>query len=88
MAVSKIQAYIHTCGHTWIYTYSHACAYIHTYIHTSGADPGFEKGGSMWFRKVTLVAPLTIIYENTTRSQLKRAKNNNFMRYKKRIIIS
>ena len=37
----------------------------------SGADPGFEKGGFNVVPKSYTEAPLTIIYENTTRRELK-----------------
>ena len=37
----------------------------------SGADPGFEKGGFNVVPKSDTEAPLTIIYENTTRRELK-----------------
>ena len=39
----------------------------------SGADPGFEKGGFNLV-PVTLVAPLMVISENTTRGQLQKTK--------------
>ena len=37
----------------------------------TGADPGFEKGGFNVVPKSDTEAPLTIIYENTTRRELK-----------------